>query len=252
MAPHVKRVKNISISRPIIYGNTASPFDATNKPSSVPSDHTHSWTVFVRDPTKSQDLSMIKKVVFKLHDTIRNPLRTIESPPFEITETGWGEFEVIIKIFFQPESNEKPVQFYHHLKLHPYNPQVGESGGTVPVGSGSGVVNPDGTVESVLYDELMFNEPTEDFFKILTNKPGHLLNSKKTTELVYSDELEQEELFRINNALGEVQEQILSARKKIQELEFTNKQRIQQQQEQEKEQEHKQEQENDDENVDSE
>ena len=29
-------------------------------------------------------------------------------PPYEITETGWGEFEIIIKIFFI-DPNERPV-----------------------------------------------------------------------------------------------------------------------------------------------
>lgn len=166
----------------------------------------------MQDPTKADDLSFIKKVVFKLHDTIRNPLRTVEEPPFEITETGWGEFEVIIKIFFLTEANEKPVQFYHHLKLHPYN----------GVGPNNGIpkVRENGVVESILYDELIFNEPTEAFFKIITNKPGHLLNQKKTEENVFSLELEAEELYRINNGLATVQEQILSERKRLQELEL--------------------------------
>ncbi len=44
----------------------------------------------------------------------------IEKPPFEVTETGWGEFDLIIKIHFNPVSGEKPLTLYHHLKLHPY------------------------------------------------------------------------------------------------------------------------------------
>lgn len=44
----------------------------------------------------------------------------IEKPPFEVTETGWGEFDIIIKIHFNPISGEKPLTLYHHLKLHPY------------------------------------------------------------------------------------------------------------------------------------
>ena len=37
-----------------------------------------------------------------------------------MTETGWGEFDIIIKIFFVPEAFEKPITFTHHLKLHPW------------------------------------------------------------------------------------------------------------------------------------
>lgn len=31
-------------------------------------------------------------------------------PPYEVTETGWGEFEVVIKIYFN-DPNERPVRF---------------------------------------------------------------------------------------------------------------------------------------------
>jgi len=34
----------------------------------------------------------------------------VVKPPYEVTETGWGEFEVIIKIFFN-DPNEKPVSW---------------------------------------------------------------------------------------------------------------------------------------------
>jgi len=37
-----------------------------------------------------------------------------------MTETGWGEFDIIIKLFFAAESTEKPLQLVHHLKLHPW------------------------------------------------------------------------------------------------------------------------------------
>ena len=46
----------------------------------------------------------------------------IDRAPFQVTETGWGEFEIAIKIFFVPESGEKPLQTHHHLKLHPWHP----------------------------------------------------------------------------------------------------------------------------------
>lgn len=36
-------------------------------------------------------------------------LLVVTKPPYEITETGWGEFEIIIKIFFI-DPNERPVR----------------------------------------------------------------------------------------------------------------------------------------------
>ncbi|KAM0793103.1 hypothetical protein ACM66B_000584 [Microbotryomycetes sp. NB124-2] len=127
-----KRLRGVSVYRPIIYGNTAVLLEPHEK---VNTDHTHRWTVGVRSAASppnpdnkeanhvggADDLSyFIKKVTFKLHETYAQPLRTIERPPFEVTETGWGEFDIVIKIFFVPEAAEKPLTFSHHLKLHPW------------------------------------------------------------------------------------------------------------------------------------
>ncbi|SNX82515.1 probable Protein AF-9 homolog [Melanopsichium pennsylvanicum] len=70
----------------------------------------------------------IKRVQFKLHDTYSQPTRNIDKPPFSVTETGWGEFEIQIKVFFVPEANEKPITLFHHLKLHPWLQQVAAVG----------------------------------------------------------------------------------------------------------------------------
>ena len=32
-------------------------------------------------------------------------------PPYEVSETGWGEFEIIIKIYFV-DPTERPVSHY--------------------------------------------------------------------------------------------------------------------------------------------
>lgn len=53
---------------------------------------------------------------------MRLALPDIDKPPFQVTETGWGEFDIQIKIFFVPESGEKPVATFHRLKLHPWHP----------------------------------------------------------------------------------------------------------------------------------
>lgn len=37
-------------------------------------------------------------------------LSVVEKPPYEVTETGWGEFEVQIRIYFV-DVNEKPVRY---------------------------------------------------------------------------------------------------------------------------------------------
>ncbi|SCV68893.1 BQ2448_1014 [Microbotryum intermedium] len=127
-----KRLRGVSVYRPLIYGNTAVLLEPHER---VDTDHTHRWTVGVRsansptvpskDPASQvgngDDIGyFVKKVTFKLHETYAQPLRTLERPPFQVTETGWGEFDIIIKIFFVNEAAEKPISFTHHLKLHPW------------------------------------------------------------------------------------------------------------------------------------
>lgn len=41
-----------------------------------------------------ESCTFAQQVVFKLHDSFPNPVRVIDKPPFELTETGWGEFEI--------------------------------------------------------------------------------------------------------------------------------------------------------------
>lgn len=41
-----------------------------------------------------------------------------------VTETGWGEFQINIKVFFQPETSERSISFTHALKLHHWGPEA--------------------------------------------------------------------------------------------------------------------------------
>ena len=61
--------------------------------------HTHQWCVYV-NPYENEDLSMfIKKIQFKLHTSYALNTRTCPKPPYEVKETGWGEFDVEICIY---------------------------------------------------------------------------------------------------------------------------------------------------------
>lgn len=155
-----KRVRGVQIHRPFIYGTEAIPFDPAHRPKDAPPDHTHKWKVFVRG-INNEDISYwLKKVQFKLHDTYANSVRMIESPPFEVEETGWGEFEIAIKFYFAGESNEKPQQLWHPLKLHPYQGDVERQKVERTM------------VSSVCYEEVLFNEPLDVFYDVLTGGGG--------------------------------------------------------------------------------
>ncbi|KAF3859172.1 hypothetical protein F7725_021571 [Dissostichus mawsoni] len=106
------RVKGVTIIKPIVFGNVARYFGKKREEDG----HTHQWSVYVK-PYRNEDMSAyVKKIQFKLHESYGNPLRVVTKPPYEITETGWGEFEIIVKIFFI-DPNERPVTLYHLLKL---------------------------------------------------------------------------------------------------------------------------------------
>lgn len=50
-----------------------------------------------------------------------------------MTETGWGEFQIGIKVFFQPETNERSISLSHGLKLHHWGPEAsGPEASAVP------------------------------------------------------------------------------------------------------------------------
>lgn len=158
-----KRVKGIQIARPFVYGTTARPFDPVKnpKPPGVPEDHTHSWTAFVKGVDDTDITYWLKRVQFKLHESYRDGPRMIDGEqgkPFVIKETGWGEFEIAIKMHYVAESGEKPHTVYHMLKLHAYGTDEDRAAQTA-----------NGEVRSWVYEEQLFNEPFEHFFDLLTS-----------------------------------------------------------------------------------
>jgi len=172
------RVKGLSIYRPIIYGNTAVVLTPEEREAHPSHEHTHRWTVAVRSAASAAENSdivggaddlgyFIRRVTFKLHETYPNPSRNIDKPPFEVTETGWGEFEIQIRITFIPEAAEKPIMLYHHLKLHPWT----ASGADMDAPPPAEVAAQLGPVHSWQYDEIVFTDPFQQFLNILTAHP---------------------------------------------------------------------------------
>lgn len=149
----IKRVKDVEICVPIVYGTIA--FFLGRKASESQS---HKWTVYVRGASNEDLSDVVKRVVFQLHPSFNNPTRVVESPPFEISECGWGEFEIAITLFFHSDACEKQLDLYHHLKLYPED----ESG---PQNTKRPVV-----IES--YNEVVFPEPSEAFLARVQNHPA--------------------------------------------------------------------------------
>ncbi|XBW38693.1 hypothetical protein QEN19_004281 [Hanseniaspora menglaensis] len=215
-----KRLKNVTIKKPIIVGNTATKIVERN--SNTPLEHTHNWKIFILSPTVDgqKDLSFIKKITFKLHDSYQPSIRTVEydpEKPFLIEETGWGEFEISMKIYFQEGSQEKFLQVYHPLRLHSFYLVLNESSSEydkklaiAKEGENLYIDQSQGLVKSLYYDEIVFHEPYADFFVNWLMKSSSLLNKHEGDIKVdengiisypYSEEVELNELERLENAL---------------------------------------------------
>ncbi|KAL6063735.1 YEATS domain-containing protein 4, variant 2 [Balamuthia mandrillaris] len=159
-ANKTKRLKGVVVERAVVYGNKA--WWLGKKADEL---HTHRWTAFVRGPAGDEDISyFVKKVVFTLHPSFKDPVRVVDKPPFEITETGWGEFELAIRIHFV-DASERPVDLYHPLVLYPLEPE----GPALVPGTVSDAVRRSEKIPVIRenYDEIVFKNPTEYFNNIL-------------------------------------------------------------------------------------
>lgn len=149
-------LKGVTFSKAVVIGSVATPFGKKRESDG----HTHSWKVYIK-PFRNEDYSsFIKKVEFKLHDSYAEQKRIITKPPYTISETGWGEFEIPIKIFFA-DPTERPVTLHHSLKL--FANTDGDEGNALLITTKNKAV----TAEA--YDEIVFQEPTKYMKSLLEN-----------------------------------------------------------------------------------
>ncbi|KAK9477982.1 yeats family-domain-containing protein [Lipomyces japonicus] len=53
--------------------------------------------------------TLFSEVTFHLHPTFENPTRTFKKPPFKLTETGWGEFDLGITLHTAEHGGDKKI-----------------------------------------------------------------------------------------------------------------------------------------------
>jgi len=154
------------VSVPIVYGTIS--FWLGKK---ADDQNSHRWVAFVRGPN-NEDLSyIIDKVVFNLHPSFKNPTRTLSTFPYKIHESGWGEFEMLIKIYFKEDVRE-PIDIFHNLKLYHTHPNASHSSKK--------------PVVSEFYDEVIFLNPSDKLIKLLKD------NKKEGTMQVEEDKYYEE------------------------------------------------------------
>eukprot|EP00039_Didymoeca_costata_P019960 m.339535 g.339535 ORF g.339535 m.339535 type:complete len:218 (-) comp18854_c0_seq1:56-709(-) len=182
---------------PVVYGNVATPLINSS------TGHTHKWTVYLRSGV-GKDLSpFISKVTFKLHESFTKPNRTLTSPPYEVTESGWGEFEVQIKVHLNDPS-EQPIMMHHFLKLYEsHSPEK--------------VASPE-RVQSETYDEIVFPSPTPQMLPILE---ANCIDAKRKAAKDY-DEEEKSQITAIHTAKAKIADSIQMLVDKDREIEKTH------------------------------
>nr|XP_026690149.1 YEATS domain-containing protein 4 [Ciona intestinalis] len=195
------RVKGVCIIKPIVYGNSARYFGKKREEDG----HTHTWTVYLK-PYHNEDMSVyVKKIQFKLHESYANPIRVVTKPPYEVTETGWGEFEIVIKIFFH-DPNDRPLTIYHGLRLF-------QTENNIIVGNKKAVI-------SEFYDEMVFQDPSTMMHSLLTSNRQLTLGAhkhetdfeeKEATTLAQLQSAKQ----KIQNEVEELKERLKKSRENI-------------------------------------
>ena len=107
-----QRLSDVTISKPFVYGNVTIVIPEEERLNV----NTHRWIVYVRGPNNEDLSTFIKEVHFQLHESFDDPIRIIRNSPYEVSEVGWGEFTIQIKIHFHAEAEEPPVSLLHPLK----------------------------------------------------------------------------------------------------------------------------------------
>jgi len=134
--------------------------------------HSHEWTVYVRGQNNADLSRVIESVTFQLHPSFAEPKRVLTEPPYEVTETGWGEFEIGIEIKFRPEVGEEKEKLMANLKLFPDADEVAKSG-------------PQTTKKPLVVEnreELIFHKPRKSFWEKVVKKSKRVLEEEDGEE----------------------------------------------------------------------
>ncbi|KAK9815037.1 hypothetical protein WJX73_005711 [Symbiochloris irregularis] len=142
------RARNSEYVLPVVVGTVA--FYLGKKATDSSS---HRWTLYMRHANGLDLSQFVKKVVYQLHSSFAVPHREITTPPFfDLTEHGWGEFEIAAVVHFTDDAAEKPVELYHKLKLYTEAELSTQTSKTTKI-----------PVVAETYEELVFSDPTEAF-----------------------------------------------------------------------------------------
>ncbi|KAI3639826.1 hypothetical protein MIR68_002140 [Amoeboaphelidium protococcarum] len=190
--------------------------------SDVPEGHTHKWKLFIQPHEDDDHFGYISHVTFHLHPSFNQPKRVITNPPFEVIESGWGEFESIIELHFK-DKRLKSVKLPHMLKLYQFDQQTGKQlavtamdGSTQEEQNSTDLEQQQQQQEQstdVLYEryeELVFVDPPEESEHQQQKDGGGYKDIKrlKCIQSEINEQTEDTEQVQLNRALEKVKEQV--------------------------------------------
>eukprot|EP00731_Ephydatia_muelleri_P016792 Em0009g1216a len=79
--------------------------------------YTHDWTVIVKGEEGHEIKHFVEKVVFYLHESFPKPKRVVKDPPFQVSESGYGSFNLPVEVYFRNKDEPKKVKFDYDLLL---------------------------------------------------------------------------------------------------------------------------------------
>lgn len=212
------RQKNLHIIKPFLIGCRSKLLEAPvpnpnlNGPagSSTPvlgKEHSHQWTLFLRS-FNNEDIGVwIKSVNFILHESYPDFNRCVTKFPFEVTETGWGEFEVQVKVNFQ-DPHERQVNLGTMVRFFKKNTDY------------TPYYDKDGYLVSEYFDEFVFNEPSAMMRDLLnTRKP----EAHYTNPVTDYDKLRKETTEKIRQSRKRVLKEIEAIKAQYKEYEAVSK-----------------------------
>lgn len=128
------------------------------------------------------------------------------SEPYSVTESGWGEFDINIKVYFviNDKSEESTITLKHYLRLFAVKDEAKIHDANLPT-------------EFVLgekYDELIYVDPPLEIYQ----KFKSLKQNNNIFE--FSLRAEQEELSLLNKAINRVDEEIKKFKKRAKQTEM--------------------------------
>eukprot|EP00918_Siedleckia_nematoides_P028131 GHVU01060503.1.p1 GENE.GHVU01060503.1~~GHVU01060503.1.p1 ORF type:complete len:227 (-),score=45.91 GHVU01060503.1:804-1484(-) len=159
-------------------------------------NNTHRWTCIVRAPDCENQSYFIKKVVFHLHHSFEQSILTVDRPPYQVSESGWGEFHIKAQVYFVDET-EKPVELLHFLRLYPP--------GTTDVSAVAALPDRERScVATETYDQLLFTDPKPGFKeKLIHGSPNPPVEYDQEENFLRHDESDQ--VARIKEEHAKVQ-----------------------------------------------